>query len=119
MTKNTMSFLKDITIENVISFVVKAMANDLNVSADKIRIEVFDRTLERFAEFIFDSEYTLSVRTMKGRFTVEMDEAAYHKFLILCDSVNQYVEEKGIEEFNNFFKEDNKPTDINDLDEED
>lgn len=118
-----MSFLKDITIENVISFVVKAMANDLKVwvvGLDQDTIEIVDDESKKFCRIWFcNSSYILGFRTMKGEFEVQMDQPAYNKFKVLCDSIKQYTREKGVEEFNNFFKEDNKPTDINDLDEED
>ena len=51
-----------------------------------------------------------------GSFSLNVSDADVHKFQVLCDSVDSYSQEKGIDSFLNFFKEENKSIDINDLD---
>ena len=106
-----------ITIERIIAFIMQAMAEDLAVSVFKDQIEVWNSNKNIICSFTI-SQIDVKIRTDKGETTIEITEPDYHKLLVLKDNIKKYKEDKALEEFNNFFKEDNKPTDINNLDDE-
>ena len=106
-----------ITIERIIAFIMQAMAEDLTISVFSDQIEVWSSDKNTVCSFTI-SQNNVKVKTNKGEVIVEITDPDYHKLLVLKDNIKKYREDKALDEFNNFFKEDNKPTDINNLDDE-
>lgn len=107
-----------IMIEQVFAFINKAMAENLKVEFSNGTISVYNLKKDEWCDFKVSSN-TLTVSNRMGNNIIEIDESEYHKFQVLCDVVNEYSQDKSVEVFLNFFKEDeSRPTDINDLDED-
>ena len=104
-----------ITIDRIFAFIIQAMAEDLNINVYNNRIKI--RNLDKNVYCIFNIlQEEVIVKTKNGSCTVNITLPDYHKLMVIKDDIIKYRENKAVEEFNNFFKEDNKPTDINDLD---
>lgn len=113
-----------ITIERIIAFITKAMAEGFIVDIGNNSIDVYNTKNNSVCSFcsfyiiINNDDYSVLIRN-DGEINIKITEADYHELIVLKDRIKKYREEKALEEFNNFFKYENKPADINDLDEED
>ena len=106
----------NLTIERIIAFVTQAMAEDMRVQCNGNVIEVYNLKTDEWCNIKLVTTNIIKVTTKMGSFSLNVSDADVHKFQVLCDSVDSYSQEKGIDSFLNFFKEENKSIDINDLD---
>lgn len=113
-----------VTMNDIIAFVRKAMENKLYVSTYfeglHISLEIEDAK-KRFIDISININKTVQINTNSGRFFIEnLTEKELLQYNLLIEDVKSYMEQRGLEDFANFFKdEDKKVKDINDLDNED
>ena len=108
----------NITIEQIEQFVLKAISEGYCVRVSNNNMILIDDGNANGCNIQFEGDH-LNVYINKHSFIVNVDEIGYHKFCLLYDVAKKHDEEEGEIEFASFFDEKpNKPTDINDLDED-
>ncbi len=107
-----------IMMNDVIAFVDKAIKYNMYIETDgECSITVINN--DKLVNFLLEEDY-VSVKTDNGIMDFDITDKEGFQFKVLIENCVEYCEEKAFEDFNNFFKEeDSKPTDINDLDNED
>lgn len=112
--------MEKITMNDVIAFVKKAIQNDLKVDIFINNISISDANTGNEVSIDLNGD-ELNIETKSGFFTIEnLSNKEILQYTVLCEDVRSYQENKGIREFKLFFKEDeSKPSDINDLDDND
>lgn len=115
-----------VTMNDVIAFVEKAIDKRIYIYTCEYFGSEIDITIrhkvkdDSYMEFLLYSENTLAVISLNGRFEIKnLTEKEVLEFKILAEKCKEYKKVRGLEDFNTFFKEDNKLTTINDLDNED
>lgn len=111
-----------VTMNDVIAFVRKAMENKFYVSTyfEGLHISSEDKDKKRFIDISVGTN-KIKIDTNSGRFFIKnLTEKELLQYNLLIEDVKSYMEQRGLEDFVNFFKdEDKKVKDINDLDNED
>lgn len=113
-----MNISTEVTFDRIIAFVVQAMSQDFKVTAWAHNIYIENKETKEIVKihFYYIPDNCLVVTTPLGDFELKTTEKEQNKLKVLEDQVKEYEEEKSKLFFNNFFKEDKKPTSINDLD---
>lgn len=111
----------EITMNDIIAFVRKAMENKLYVSTyyEGLHISTEGKDINISVDI---NKTTLRIDTDSGRFFIKnLTEKELLQYNLLIEDGKSYMEQRGLEDFANFFKEENnnKVKDINDLDNED
>lgn len=121
-----------IEFEDIISFIEKAIKNNLNIKTtvrnwgetSEVNITIYkddDVYSGIYIQHFSDKNHiSLSVtRNYLDWVDVEVSEIDIAKFKLEVLKAREYSKNKVIDYFNNFFKEESKPADINDLDNDD
>lgn len=109
--------MEKIMMNDIIAFVNKAIKNNMYIDTDEeCSITIINN--DKLINFLLEEDYML-IKTDNGSISFYVDNKEDLQFKLLIENCIEYCEKKGFEDFNNFFKEDSKPTDINDLDNED
>ena len=109
-----------VTMNDVIAFVRKAMDNKFYVSTYYEGLHISTEG-KKVIDISVRRDETMLVDTNFGRFFIKnLTEKELLQYNLLIEDVKSYMEQRGLEDFANFFKdEDKKVKDINDLDNED
>ena len=103
-----------ITMNDIIAFTKKAIKDNMYVETDgECSITLINNS--KHINFSIEEEYIL-IKTDNGIMYIDIIDKEKYQFKVLIEDCVEYCVEKAFEDFNNFFKEDNKPTDIDDLD---
>lgn len=108
-----------VMMNDVIAFVRKAMENKFYVSTYFEGLHISSEN--KVIDISVRRDKTVLIDTNSGRFFIkDLTEKELLQYSLLIEDVKSYVEQRGLEDFANFFKdEDKKVKDINDLDNED
>lgn len=109
-----------VTMNDIIAFVEKAMKQNLYVH-NYFEGTFVEKNNNKITISKSINDKDILITTNSGRFHVKnLTEKEILQYNLLRENVKLYMEDRGIEEFENFFKdEENKVKDINDLDNED
>ena len=110
-----------VTMNDVIAFVRKAMDNKFYVSTYYEGLHISTEGKKVIDISVVRINKTAQIDTNFGRFFIKnLTEKELLQYNLLAEDVKSYMEQRGLEDFANFFKdEDKKVKDINDLDNED
>ena len=103
-----------VSTNDIIAFVEIAMEKNLKINLygfGGIRISNSEKDVK-----LLPLGNTLEIQTNSGSFNVTFTEEDNLVWKLLMLKVNKYRKNMGIKEFQNFFQEENKPLDINELD---
>lgn len=109
-----------VTMNDIIAFVEKAMKQNLYIY-NYCEGTVIKKNNNKVDISKSINGKDIIITTKSGRFRIKnLTEKEILQYNLLRENVKSYMEDRGIEEFENFFKdEENKVKDINDLDNED
>ncbi len=116
MEKNMIKF------EDVLAFIEKAIMNNFDITFSKEKVQIqYSYTISNSKEYItiyIFSNGTTIAGTGGGCIHIE-HKLSSREILTLdkfCIEINELREKQLLSRINNFFKDDSKPVDINDLD---
>ena len=113
---------KTIRFNAIVYFIDKAIAENLNIECTWFGIEIYNG--DKCVEFILghdNDKKFISFRTVNHGLSeyIYLTEEELLYWELLRVKCKKYQHDKAVTDFSNFFKEDSKPTDINDLDNDD
>lgn len=109
---------KTIEFKDVVAFIRKAMDNGMRVNGDCFRVFIYTENNRSWHINFRLYEKTILIETTYGDYEISISKKEHLEFEVLIEEIKHYQQQKALEFFNNFFKEDSKPTDINDLDDD-
>ena len=110
---------KTIEFKDVVAFIRKAMDNGMRVKEDLFGVYVYkENDKNSYIKFLL-GDTIIIIKNTCGEYIIKISKKEHLEFEVLIEEIKQYQQQKVLKFFNNFFKEDSKPTDINDLDDED
>ena len=112
--------MEKITMNDVITFVMKAMDKSMKVRRySKTWIIIYNDGEIIFEFIVNDNE--INIGTKRGWCKIrELNQKDIARWNVLCEEVKEYESDEAYSCFKNFFAEDeNKITDINELNEDD
>lgn len=114
--------MKKISIDNIIAFVKKAMSYSKPIDVSKYGefYEISIRDNDKWILFhMMTDDLTITTCTNCGHITVKLTEKEMLKFRLLCEECTIYQEENVFKDLSTFFdKVEDKPTNIDDLNDE-
>ena len=113
--------MEKITMNDIITFVMKAMDKSMKVRRDARNCISIYNDDEIIFEFIANDN-EINIGTKRGWCKIcELNQKDIARWNVLCEEVKEYESEEACSCFKNFFAEDdkNKITDINELNEDD
>ena len=113
---------KTIKFNDIIYFIDKAIAENLNIECSWFGIQIYND--DKFIRFMVGDDNDKKIITFttnnygqsKYIYPTEEELLYWELLKIKCE---EYQHNKAVNELLNFFKEDSKPTDINNLDDDD
>ena len=114
--------MEKITMNDIITFVMKAMDKSMKVRRGARNwIRVYSDYNKVIFEFLAYANNKIEIGTERGWCkTVSFSDKDIARWNVLCEEVGEYESDEAYSCFKNFFAEDeNKITDINELNEDD
>lgn len=106
--------------DNIVNFLRKAMDEKcviVHYTGDTDYVYICNNSKDEIYIELVDN-YTINIETEYGNFDIEITPVQANLLRVILDTIDEYSISESEKVFINFFKEDNKSTSIDDLDEE-